>query len=284
MQAMLEEALTSRSGLVVPIATQHPGKRWQHLLPLAAAASIVASIFLALMLPDFMSGGSRTASFDTGVDEQRALTLHDGTLANLDVDSALTVTMTDRARDISLVKGRALFDVVPDKQRPFSVTVGASRVIALGTRFQVQVQDQWVTVTLEEGSIDVVGEAEGRLVSERLNPGEQLRFTQGSSAWLKTRVETDAATSWSRGRHVFRNVRLGAALDEVNRYAATPVLLGDPALADLTVSGNFMLGESSKILAAFAAALPVRVVESGAELILFPVYERDVQLAPDSVQ
>jgi len=282
--AMAEQAMAmgGADGLLTP--ARPVSRRWQQLLPYAAAACVVLSLFLVLVVPDFLMDQGETIAFDSPAGAQRALTLSDGTLTNLDVDSAVTVNMTAQGRAVNLVKGRAFFDVAHDTQRPFSVAVGTSQVIALGTRFQVQREDRMVIVTLEEGSVDVVGEFEGKTLRERLRPGEQLRFSQDSDQWVKTSVETETVTSWSRGRHVFRNARLGEALDEVNRYAATKVRLGDPALADLTVSGNFIIGDSSVVIAAFEAALPVRVVNGGNEMILFPVNDRDGQLDPDRVQ
>lgn len=279
--AMSEQALAMGAADGLIPAARSPDRRWQQLIPYAAAACLVVGLFLTFAMPRFIADQGEVLAFDSPADEQRELTLSDGSVANLDVDSALTVNMTDQARSIELLKGRALFDVAHDTQRPFSVAAGSSQVIALGTRFQVQREERAVIVTLEEGSVEIVGEFAGRTLRERLSPGEQLRLSEDSGQWIKTSVETDTVTSWSRGRHVFRNARLGEALDEVNRYAATPVRLGDPALAELTVSGNFMIGDSSMILSAFAAALPVRVVDGGSELLLLPANE---QLNPDRVQ
>ncbi len=286
MRAMAEQALVmgGADGLITPARLPETRTRWQQLVPYAAAACLVLGLFLLLGMPDFLLERGETLAFDSPEREQLALTLSDGTLTNLDVDSAVTVNMTAGARAINLVKGRAFFDVAHDSQRPFSVAVGASKVIALGTRFQVQREDRMVIVTLEEGSVDVVSEFEGRTLRERLRPGEQLRFSQDSDRWTKTNVETDTVTSWSRGRHVFRSARLADALEEVNRYAATKVQLGDPALADLMVSGNFMIGDSSMILSAFEAALPIQVVDGGSELLLFPVDDQDEELDPVRVR
>ncbi len=286
MQAMAEQALAQGTSLPDDTpAGRKAERRWQHWQPLSMAASVLIAVFLALGSPDFFTTARQTpAHYETASTAQRAFTFDDGTRANLDIDSAVSVNMTAAARDISLLKGRALFDVAHDQQRPFSVSAGSTRVIALGTRFQVQHQDGVTIVTLEEGSVDVVRDLAGSTLRERLRPGDQLRFDQLADQWHKTRVDTDTVTSWSRARHVFRNAALDAALEEVNRYAATKLRLGDPALAQWTVSGNFMLGESDTIATAFEAALPLRVVATGSELILFPVYDDDSLQVPDSAQ
>ena len=107
-----------------------------------------------------------------GAGAVRTLALDDGTLTSLDVDSEVTVKMTAQARAVDLVKGRVFFDVAHDAQRPFSVAVGDSRIVALGTRFQVQRKNHLVIVTLEAGSVEVVSEFEGKTLREQLKPGD----------------------------------------------------------------------------------------------------------------
>lgn len=284
--AMAEEALAMGTA-VDPrsIANSRPRQsRWQKWVPLATAASFVLGVFVVLNQASFTADPAQLASFTTVAGEQRSLTFDDGTVTRLDVNSAVTVAVSDTARDVNLVKGRAIFDVAHDSRRPFSVAVGSSRIIALGTRFQVQRNGPAVIVTLEEGSVEVVSEFEGETRRERLKPGEQLRLAQMGAAWIKTTIETDTATSWSRGRHVFRDSKLTDALDEVNRYAQRKIRLGDPALADMAVSGNFVIGDSHKVVAAFEAALPLRVVDGGSELVLFPVYGRNDNAGPASTR
>jgi transmembrane sensor len=280
--AMAKQALALGGIVAAPPPPRKPLR--QRLLPFAAAAGIVVSLAVLLQLPGLLATRTEALVFASATDQQRALTLDDGTQTSLDVDSAVTVKMTQRAREVDLVKGRALFDVAHDPQRPFTVAAGTSRITALGTRFQVQRQDPFVIVTLEEGSVDVVGGSGAEQLREQLKPGEQLRIGPDPATWSKTTVATDSATSWSRGRHVFRSTRLADAVSEVNRYADLKVRLGDPALGELVVSGNFVIGDSKLILSAFAAALPVRVVDGSSELVLFPVYGLDAQAGADRAQ
>src|SRR3546814_2068180 len=54
--------------------------------------------------------------------------------------------------DIEFRQGRAMFDVAHDASRPFVVDAGLGTVTALGTRFQVQRNEDRVSVTLLEGA------------------------------------------------------------------------------------------------------------------------------------
>jgi transmembrane sensor len=122
----------------------------------------------------------------------------------------------------------------------------------------------------------VTGNQKQSTWSERLTPGEQISLNADGHVHEKRAVDTQAVTSWSRGRLVFRSTPLADALQEVNRYGHRKVRLGDADLADLPVDGNFIAGETDLIVSAFAAALPLRIAEGDVgEIILFRRYEAD---------
>jgi transmembrane sensor len=191
-------------------------------------------------------------------------------VVHLDVGSEITVNITGDSREITLTRGRALFDVAKDRNRPFTVTAGGTRTTALGTRFQVQTDSERVVVLLTEGSVSV-----GRGTwEERLAPGDQLSLDDPRTPPVKRSVDTYMATSWSRGRLIFRGTPLAEAIEEVNRYSSRKLRLADPSLASLPVGGNFIAGDSELILSAFAAALPLRSVDGGGgEILLFRRYD-----------
>jgi transmembrane sensor len=262
LQALADEALAACT------RNQCPVRRTAWLVPAAMAASIaIAAVGLRFSID--VSGEPRAVAYETAVGERRSVLLSDGSSVAMDVGTRLSVRMSAERREIELLSGRALFDVAHDSTRPFSVTAAGSRTTALGTRFQVQQQDDKVVVVLEQGSVAISPEQAGSASwRERLWPGEQLSIDRYTAARDRQAVDPQIATSWIQGRHVFRGTPLREALSEVNRYAHKKVHLGDPTLADLPVGGNFIAGDSEQIVAAFAAVLPLRVVVSGDDEVL----------------
>jgi transmembrane sensor len=186
---------------------REPGSR-RIARPYAWAAGIVAAVGAALMLvalggpDDSMSlNGYRYGDahpvirYSSGA-ARRAVTLDDGTRVYLDVASIIEVRFDAARRDITLVQGRALFDAAHDSTRPFVVTVGAERVTALGTVFQIDREPSEVVVTLAQGAVTVSGQTGAEAV--RLLPGEELRSSAGNTRWAKRSVDAQSATSWSR--------------------------------------------------------------------------------------
>jgi transmembrane sensor len=257
-------------------AARKPRHHWK--IPAALAASVAIAICLVRFVPDAMRSETPVLAFESPANSMRTVTLADGSSVQLDVASRILVDLRDDRRLVTLVSGRAVFDVAHDRSRPFSVTAADSRTTALGTRFQVQLDSTDVVVTLAQGSVAI--DNEGRDDSsatqswhEQLQPGEQLRVDTVTDERIRATVDTGAITSWTRGRHLFRSTPLHEAIDEVNRYAQKKVRLGDPSLADLQVGGNFIAGDSELIVAAFAAVLPLSVVDGTNEIILFRRHE-----------
>lgn len=278
LAAMAEEAFAmgvadAPSHVASRVSQRAPVRRWA--VPAALAAAVAVAL-VGVQLAGYFAGPVSHVTF-TASGERRDVTLADGTLVHLDVDSEISVRLSTDHRDVTLVNGRALFEVAHDRSRPFVVAAGQSHTTALGTHFQVQREDQHVLVTLTEGSVAVTGDPGQSGWSEKLAPGEQVSLSADGRVHEKRSVDTQAATSWTRGRLVFRGTPLAEALQEVNRYGSRKVRLGDPELADLTVDGNFIAGETDLIVSAFAAVLPLRVAEDDVgEIILFRRYKTDV--------
>jgi transmembrane sensor len=244
-------------------------RRWA-LVAAVAATGVAAVIGLGLQRATRNDVETYAALRYAAGAERRAVQLEDGTKVHLDVRSVAEVRFMPGEREVTLLRGRALFDVAHDAARPFTVAAGGSRVTALGTVFQVDRTGEQLVVTLADGAIEVTPAAAGFAGERvRLAPGDEIRVQERDFGWVKRTVDARSATSWSFGRHMFRETPLADALKEINRYASVKVRLADPVLAELAVSGNFAAGDSESIVSALAAVLPLRVAPTGAELWLY---------------
>lgn len=207
----------------------------------------------------------------------RRIELSDGSVVYLDVGARLTVALSAKERRLDLETGRALFEVAHDKSRPFSVSKSSMRVVALGTRFQVEVEpsSETVNVTLVEGSVAVSSTAQANTWNEVLEPGQQLLVDNLLRRHQIVSVNANSATSWSTGRLVFDGMPLRKVLEEINRYSKDKILLGDSSLADIPVAGNFTAGRDSReFVETLTSVLPLKSSRTGAhEIVLFHNHE-----------
>ena len=232
----------------------------------------------ALKVVQVPLGASPMASYANNENREREIKLDDGSIVHLDVSSEISVTMSPGERHLELAKGRAYFEVAHDKQRPFSVTAAGTRTVALGTRFEVSLQSQVVSVSLAEGSVaitDAVSATETEKWREVLIPGQQLQIHADHDQRERNQVDANAIASWSKGRLIFNGMPLNKVLDEINRYASIKVHLGDTELANIPIGGNFVAGaDSNEFVDTLAAVVPLRSVRTGAnEIVLFQRYE-----------
>jgi len=270
---VIDERLQALAARVSTTTTDELGaerRRW--MIPFSLAAALMLAVIgwhfsAGLLIPQVA-----TVTYETPADQRRTVTLADGSTVELDVGTRIDVRIGDARRDIDLLAGRAMFEVTHDAARPFSVLAGGTRTTALGTRFQVQSEYGHVIVTLAEGSVAVANDR-GPSWTDRLRPGEQLKFDAATAAVGKQTVDVQRTTSWLRGRHVFRDTPLAEAVEEVNRYAKTKIRLGDASLAQLPVGGSYIAGDSKLIVEALAAVLPIRAADGGDEIILFRRYQ-----------
>ncbi len=243
---------------------------------LFAGAATGVAVVVAVLAPLWLHGlpawprAVPTEHHATLRGEQRSLTLADGSRLQLNTDTAVQVRMGRRARELVLERGEAVFDVARDTQRPFRVQAGPAAVTALGTRFNLRVDGDHATVTLLQGS--VLAEGGIPLQSRRLLPGQRLTMAAAGAAWRSETVDPDTAASWTEGRLVFSSAPLGQVVAEMNRYGPGTLVLGDPGLADLSISGVFRTGEPERLVRALESAFAVRAEARGnGETVLLPV-------------
>lgn len=232
---------------------------------LALAASVL--LFLAI-------GGSwwlanLSGRYATAVGEQQMATLEDGTRITLNTDTRLRVRYASDIRSVALDRGEAMFEVAPNPRRPFIVTAGDKAVRAVGTSFIVRKAGDGVVVTLIQGKVAVSDvRTAGPVEAPRptmLVPGERLTVT-GDALSTIDRPSIDAVTAWRRGQAVFTDTPLPAAVAELNRYGGPRVVLGDPALASLRISGVFATNDTVEFAMAIAALHGLRVAQDDGEV------------------
>lgn len=200
--------------------------------------------------------------FVTAKGERRTIRLADGSLLTLNTDSAVRVGFTPDRRLVHLLRGQALFEVARKPHRPFVVQAADQQVTALGTIFEVRLDADRMKVTLVEGKVVVDAfhdrpTGDGRVMMPTvLVPGQELVSINGVDPQL-AKIDVDQQLSWLDGFVEFKDVRLADAVQEMNRYSARPLSIGDAETGNLRVSGLFRTGNPERFAAIVAELLPI---------------------------
>jgi len=229
-----------------------------HRLGIAAGILIVAvgGLYAWLQRPDI---------YTTDAGERRVVTLADGSQVELDSRSEVAVQYSAHARELTLTKGQARFDVTHDVERPFSVSADGHKVIATGTSFNVDLFGPSLLVTLIEGRVIVASTPSLRPLTKvdipdtriTLDVGEQVVFSPKAPPSV-AKVNLGQATAWENGEVVSENDSLTTVVARINRYAQHAIIVGDSATGELRISGVFHTGDIDGFVSTIVAYLPVR--------------------------
>jgi transmembrane sensor len=202
---------------------------------LALAATVSGLIVAAALYVAVPPAGERYA---TPVGGLTSLSLQDGSSVTLNTASRIRVHMGAAERRVELTEGEAFFDVAQDPARPFVVQAGSRRVVALGTKFSVARRGEDIRVVVTEGAVRLEGrEAQAAPV---LSAGT-IAQTRTSNLQIDERTAPDVEEllSWRSGYVVFQNTALSDAVAEFNRYNRQRIVIDDPDIAVMELTGKF---------------------------------------------
>ena len=200
--------------------------------------------------------------YETSIGEQSKVTFPDRSIASLNTDSKISVLFSNTERKVILHRGEAHFDVEPDKKRPFSVLAGSNTIRAIGTSFNVFLQDNnELEVVVTEGKVAVFSTPKSpsiHLTQEdqidvELSVGENLEFDGKTETVTKiSKKKLEDRIAWTSGMMIFDDRPLDEVIAELNRYTDTRIIIGDPSLTEIKVGGYFKAGDVDALLLALS--------------------------------
>jgi transmembrane sensor len=210
-------------------------------------------------------------TYRTPVGGIASVPISDGSKVTLNTDSKVRIAITERERRIELERGEAFFEVAKDPGRPFVVSAGDQRVIAVGTKFSVRREAGEVVLVVTEGRVRVQSAAPStRTDATPLLSAGTIAHASDAGVLLekKSVAEAEEVLSWRSGVLVFRNVSLAAAIAEFNRYNTRPVVIEDADIAEFTVAGNFRATNVDAFVRLLESGYPLRVEQRDDRIVL----------------
>lgn len=250
LHAKVRQALPGMTSAEVRVAAPRRNRSrfaWAWGTLAAAATLVFAAVWFS----------QRPADYATLAAERRVVTLPDGTRAELNARTAITVRLRAAERIVRLERGEAFFAVAKDPARPFRVETAAGAVRVTGTVFNLRAYEaDAVEVVLLEGAVDFTPLAEP---VRRLAPGDALKVTGGRSALHRLDAAALAnAVAWRDGNVVFQDAPLEEAAKRFAEHHARPIEVA-PAARGLALGGRFALADLDAFLRDLEVALPVKV-------------------------
>lgn len=103
----------------------------------------------------------------------------------------------------------------------------------------------------------------------RIVAGQSLRFEPAHiRAPTLTVVEPEKIATWRNGQRQYLAEPLANIVDDLNRYSPRHIVIEDPAVGQLAVTGSIFERDIERWVKSLEAALPVTVQEEEDELII----------------
>jgi transmembrane sensor len=229
--------------------------------------TLAAAVLLVLGIGAYFTSSPTGDRYSTPIGGIETVPLRDGSNITLNTATQVRIELTPTERHIRLDEGEAFFEVAHDPNRPFVVQVGTKRVIAVGTKFSVRRDGDDIRVTVMEGKVRVEtaatggGQGPNRFAATHKSaagaelpeftrvssPGEALLIAgsvasvgdEGMVIEQKPLAEAQDDLSWRQGYLTFHDMSLADAVAEFNRYNTHQIVIEDPAVAAVRISGSF---------------------------------------------
>ncbi|MFL6609569.1 MAG: DUF4880 domain-containing protein [Pseudomonas sp.] len=238
-------------------ATHHGMRRRESLKLLGLLATVSTAAWLGR---DYTPVPAMLAQQRSSTGEQRRFQLDDGSLIQLNSDSAVDSDFDAQRRLIILRRGEIIVNVGADqlspRARPFWVQSRNGIMRAQSSRLLARELDEGTLVAAQDGSVMVFPGSSQSPASRSVQAGNQLLFTSSGA-----RIFRDNGLdlwSWSDGVISARNMRLDDFIAELSRYRPG-VLRCAEEVADRRVSGTFQLADNDQVLALIAQSLHLHI-------------------------
>ncbi len=285
--ALIAEPFYERMALKASVATESllDAMPWRPRVAGALAALFVtAFVALGFFLTDeaAMKGTPiAVAELVTEVAEIREQRLTDGSTVTLGAQSRISVNFTPAERRVVLLAGEAFFEVETDPARPFFVEAGGSITRVVGTKFDVRLGADSVSVAVAEGRVDVArlirpaeettllatAPAASLIAGQKVVlPAAEIANTPEAEsqamevASFVSDIDTADVALWREGRLKYVEAQLSDVVADLNRYYQGEIILGDDEVGKLEFTASLRSSDIEKLLQAIDVNLPVEAV------------------------
>jgi transmembrane sensor len=216
-------------------------------LPIAASIALVFSIFAlnpfkeADPLPE-----TKPSPFVNQILQRH---LEDGSVVDLNKGAEIETHITRDERLVKLISGEANFNVEKDTSRPFIVEVSGIRLRAVGTVFNVRMEDQRVNIVVTEGTVAVQhpknpdpsdSQIEESLVRENYRAVVDFKLENPFVQVNPVREEDlDVELMWQPRVIDFENAPLSQIVEEFNRRNPIKIEIEDEEIGSLRFTSIF---------------------------------------------
>lgn len=237
----------------------------------AVAAILLIAIAVSAGGVLFSSHFSQTAEsamkqYVTSEEEQRIITLSDGSVVRLNRNSRLQLQNEPGHSRKAWLEGEAYFDIQTDPERPFTISSGDALVEVLGTSFNVKGGEK-VLVAVEEGVVSLRNSHHEERSAALLSAG-QLGILSSNGEDLKIETaDVENYFSWLSGHIRFDRMPFEKVIRQLERIYDEEHAFENPEMASLRLTVYTEQIARDDVMEAIAAALDFSYTRDGERVV-----------------
>ena len=195
------------------------------------------------------------------------LVLADGSKVWLNSNTKFHYPKSFDSDRVVYLDGEAYFEIARDEEKPFIIYSGKSVTEVLGTAFNVNTEDDAVTVTVASGRVALY--PEGNKESQiTLTKGETGHFSGANKLVNKTKNEDVNYLSWQTGVLTFEDASLAAVAKALSRHFSAEIVLGEGASEDCRLTSSFRDQTLDEVLELIRLTLDIEIKKEKERIML----------------
>ncbi|MBS1664952.1 MAG: FecR domain-containing protein [Bacteroidetes bacterium] len=186
-------------------------------------------------------------------------TLPDGSIVLLNKHTQIS---HKDSRTVEL-KGEAFFNIAPDKTKPFTVRAGTATITVLGTSFNIQMQADTTTITVETGQIKISTKNQNVLLSA----GEEIAI-YNDTIQTKQPIAKNLYNYYHPREFDCNDTPLKDLVQALNTAYDVHIEIANPALQNLKITTTFKDESLDQILSVLKSTFSLTIGKKDNQILL----------------
>jgi ferric-dicitrate binding protein FerR (iron transport regulator) len=207
----------------------------------------------------------------TGKTERASVTLPDGTLISLNIESTLKYCPRNYNKNERMINfsGEGYFQVFHNEKVPFFIQVKGMQVKVLGTVFNLSVREKGTTaeLALEEGCVSLLSTRNNRTITLYKNQKAVLDQRTGHITVI-TDENTKNISAWRHGNMIFRNAELSQVVRMIEEYYDVAIKIDCKECFSDRFSGTLPVDNLNEALEILEYTYHLKAVKETKEIVM----------------
>lgn len=166
-----------------------------------------------------------------------------------------------------ILDGTAYFEVEHNENKAFVVECEKIEIKVLGTKFNVEMNDNSVQTHLFQGKIKFY-ESKSVKNTVTLNPNEAATFNKKNFKIEVDKFTNNNSLAWKTGILEYDNINFTQVIKELEKYYDKEIILKNSDFKDYAFSGKFENKSLEQVLYILEISMQLQVVEKNGKIIL----------------